>query len=92
MRLPLSRNMKVLIEPSVTKTLDSLKPYIPEKRGCYFQHERNLYIFKTYSQRNCFTECYIKLIEASCGCVPYYFASMFNRNAYMYGFQIYDIV
>ncbi|CAG9802085.1 unnamed protein product [Chironomus riparius] len=52
------------------KTLDeSMKDFSPEKRRCYFENERKLQFFKTYSKRKCEFECMRNFTLTQCGCV-----------------------
>ncbi|XP_070500674.1 sodium channel protein Nach-like [Chironomus tepperi] len=47
----------------------SLKDFSPEKRGCYFEDERKLKFFKSYSKTKCDFECMRNFTLIKCGCV-----------------------
>jgi acid-sensing ion channel, other len=49
---------KVGVQPKVTSTSDSLRAYTPKQRQCFFDDEKQLKFFKTYSQSKCFDECF----------------------------------
>ena len=61
---------KVCQISAAVKTLDdSLKTFPPEKRGCYFENERKLQFFKSYTKTNCDFECMRNFTLTKCGCV-----------------------
>jgi amiloride-sensitive sodium channel len=63
---------KVCQVSATVKTLDdSLKAFPPEKRGCYFENERKLQFFKSYSKTNCDFECMRNFTLTMCGCVKF---------------------
>lgn len=41
------------------------------RRGCYFNSERYLRLFKQYTEVNCYTECLANYTLKICGCVPF---------------------
>lgn len=52
---------------------DDLKSsHKPEERKCYFEGERQLDFFKTYSKGNCEVECLAKQTVEKCGCALYW--------------------
>ena len=52
------RSLTVSITPEIIQTDNDLRSTSPEKRKCYFEDERNLTYFKTYTQKNCEMECF----------------------------------
>lgn len=73
----------VWVKPRVMVTSKGLRRYAPQKRGCYFQHERKLRFFKTYSREKCRLECLANFIKKECGCVAFYMPSQFMvQNAH----------
>lgn len=42
------------------------------RRGCFFNHERHLRLFKEYTETNCYIECIVNHTAKSCGCVPFH--------------------
>lgn len=63
----------VAITPHVTTTSDNLRSFVynPMRRQCFFDDERNLKFFKTYTQSNCELECLANKTLAACGCVKF---------------------
>jgi hypothetical protein len=53
------------------KTDDNLRRFSPESRKCYFEDEKPLKFFKTYTKLNCELECKARKILELCGCVSY---------------------
>ncbi|XP_018903260.2 pickpocket protein 28-like isoform X1 [Bemisia tabaci] len=52
------------------QTSESMRSWPVKKRGCYFDNERHLYYFSTYSERNCVSECLSNRSFTVCNCVP----------------------
>lgn len=59
------------VKPRVIKTSEGLRSYSPQARGCYFQAERKLRFFRSYSQAKCQQECLVNFTHTNCGCVLY---------------------
>lgn len=55
----------------VTRGDESLRKYSPEQRGCYFEGERELQFFKTYTKTQCNFECLTNYTIRECGCVHF---------------------
>lgn len=53
------------------KTNENLKSYHPLKRGCYFQREKSLKFFKSYTKLNCEFECMSNYTLDKCSCVKF---------------------
>lgn len=70
-RVPLSTETFVSIQPKVTTTADSVKYLQPNVRGCYYNGERQLKYFNEYTQRNCESECVANITLNKCGCVKF---------------------
>lgn len=45
--------------------------YSPSMRNCYFQHEKKLQFFKTYTKPHCIIECLADFTLKSCGCIKF---------------------
>ena len=61
-----------LINPSQTITSNNTKHLSQEKRQCQFKNEnRNLELFKDFSEANCIFECQLKTVFGKCGCTPW---------------------
>ncbi|XP_070496595.1 pickpocket protein 28-like [Chironomus tepperi] len=52
-------------------TDSSLKKHPPEIRGCYFENERKLKFFKSYTRAHCDLECLTNHTLKICGCVRF---------------------
>lgn len=50
---------------------ESLRSYKPRARGCYFEGEKQLKFFNTYTKRLCEFECMTNYTLKSCGCVKF---------------------
>jgi amiloride-sensitive sodium channel len=50
---------------------EEIRKYSPITRGCYFQDERKLKFFKTYTKSQCDIECLTNYTLKSCGCVKF---------------------
>jgi acid-sensing ion channel, other len=66
--------LEVLITPEIIRTDEDLRSYKPEKRGCYFEHERKLKYFQVYTRRNCEFECFKDNLnnDPLLNCTPYF--------------------
>lgn len=62
----------VTITPKITRSDEDLKKIDYDKRKCYFDDERNLKYFKTYSQKNCELECLSNFTYMMCDCVSWF--------------------
>lgn len=45
------------------------------RRQCYFESERHLTYYKTYTQRNCELECFANFTIKKCNCSPFFMPS-----------------
>jgi hypothetical protein len=48
---------------------DALRNYSPQSRNCYFDGEKPLKFFKSYTMLNCRWECLTNFMLSTCGCV-----------------------
>jgi acid-sensing ion channel, other len=62
-------DFEVEIVPEIIKTDKSLMKLNPDLRECYFDNERSLRFFRTYTQKNCEIECFTNHTIQKCGCV-----------------------
>lgn len=60
------------VVPKLVTTKKDLIGYTPLQRGCYYSHERELMMFKFYSESNCDAECIVNCSIKVCNCVPLY--------------------
>lgn len=68
----------VTIKPHVKVTSKGLRNYSPAQRECFFNSERQLRFFKSYSRDNCFTECLTNFTLKKCGCVAFSMPSIYK--------------
>lgn len=68
------KTLDILITPQVIFTDENLISVAPEKRNCFFDGERELKFFKTYTKLSCEMECYSDYLFRSINCTPFYFA------------------
>ncbi|KAG5683736.1 hypothetical protein PVAND_013001 [Polypedilum vanderplanki] len=71
MYLEFGRRKQVTLMIKTYKSTDELKKYLPEKRGCYFEGERQLKFFKSYTKAHCDFECMTNYTLEVCGCVKF---------------------
>ncbi|XP_053686079.1 pickpocket protein 28-like [Sabethes cyaneus] len=57
------------LRPQVIWTSRSLRYLSSEKRKCFFDNERSLRYFRTYTRYNCVAECISNYTFEKCGCV-----------------------
>jgi amiloride-sensitive sodium channel len=50
---------------------ENLRFLSPKMRKCYFEGERNLIFFKSYSKVHCDLECFANFTVSKCGCAPF---------------------
>lgn len=66
-----SEDTHIQFAPKLTTTSNGLRKYSPLRRDCFFQSERRLRFFKTYSSVNCLMECRANFVQKTCGCVGF---------------------
>ena len=70
-RVGMKREVSFSVKPHVVRTSKNLHNYKPEIRKCYFENEKKLKFFKTYSQSNCELECLTNYTLNLCNCVRF---------------------
>lgn len=70
-QVPLKQQVLMTVSPQVITTAPGLKSYTPESRQCYFNSEKQLKFFQTYTQSNCELECLTDFTIRICGCVKF---------------------
>ena len=70
-----SSESQVIITPKLVTSTKALENIAIDKRSCYFENEKQLFFYKTYTQRSCILECEANFTIAICGCVQYYMPS-----------------
>lgn len=66
-----SDNTIITVTPKITSTSNELRNYKPAQRGCFFNSERQLRFFKSYTYDNCKVECTVNVTKRICGCVGF---------------------
>lgn len=61
----------VVLTANSYTTVKSLRKFSPTTRGCFFQNERKLKFFASYTKNHCDFECVTNYTLATCGCVQY---------------------
>jgi amiloride-sensitive sodium channel len=69
--IQLNQKMLVTLTATAYKTSEELRKLKPEARGCYFEGERTLKFFKSYTKHNCDFECVTNYTLRKCGCVKF---------------------
>ncbi|XP_030387047.1 pickpocket protein 28 [Scaptodrosophila lebanonensis] len=70
--VPNGDEVVVSVLPNYVVSTDNLHEISPEKRQCFFDDERALRFFRSYSQNNCQTECLANFTVAKCGCAKFW--------------------
>ncbi|XP_061717305.1 pickpocket protein 28-like isoform X1 [Cydia pomonella] len=70
-RLPMDRMTTIEVYPITYRTDSSLKGLLPERRQCFFQDERKLEYFESYTDSNCKLDLLIREARKWCNCVHY---------------------
>ncbi|XP_013104771.1 pickpocket protein 28 isoform X1 [Stomoxys calcitrans] len=70
--VPHDDEVLVSVLPQYVTSTENLHQFGPEKRQCYFNDERYLRFFKSYSQSNCQTECLANFTINKCGCAKFW--------------------
>nr|XP_014286883.1 pickpocket protein 28-like isoform X1 [Halyomorpha halys] len=63
---------KMVIIPHIMTATPQLVNVDLSKRQCFFENERQLLFYRTYTQRGCTLECEANFTLAFCGCVQYF--------------------
>ncbi|XP_065087706.1 pickpocket protein 28-like [Ochlerotatus camptorhynchus] len=70
-RLNTLNSVTLMVTPRVIKTGKHLRSLPPNRRRCFFNDERYLRFFKTYTLYNCIMECISNYTFNSCRCVKF---------------------
>lgn len=62
----------VIMKATRVTTSDDLKRYDPVQRRCYFDNEKELKYFKSYTKSHCDLECLANYTLSECGCVRFF--------------------
>lgn len=69
--IPFNQERQLTIGAKFSHFSKDLQIYSPEKRECYFENERKLTFFKSYSKNHCLLECLTSFTLKKCGCVKF---------------------
>ncbi|XP_055308681.1 pickpocket protein 28-like, partial [Sitodiplosis mosellana] len=70
-RIQPSDDTLYVIKPRLRTSPKKLGKYQPKQRKCFFDFERRLRFFKSYSLQNCMDECTANFTMKKCGCVQF---------------------
>lgn len=71
LRVPLRQEVMIGVHPSMITTSQGLTGHLPERRQCFFEHERELRYFEVYTKSACELECLTNFTYHRCGCVKF---------------------
>lgn len=66
------QSLEVIITPTVVYSDEKLRSTPPSIRKCYFEGERKLKFFKTYTLRNCEHECLVDYHLSKLNCTSFF--------------------
>lgn len=69
LKIPLNQELLVAVRPNVMTTSELLVDYSSEVRQCYFDGEKKLKFFQSYTQLNCELESLTNFTLGICGCI-----------------------
>ncbi|XP_073954823.1 pickpocket protein 28-like [Choristoneura fumiferana] len=70
-RLPMDRMTTVEVYPITYKTDTSLRALLPDRRQCFFQDERQLEYYESYTDSNCKHDLLVREARIVCKCVSF---------------------
>lgn len=65
------RSKKLRLTAVIHQKDPSLRSFTPERRDCFFEGERQLKFFRSYTKANCDWECMTNYTLDLCGCVKF---------------------
>lgn len=74
----MTEDTHIQVSSKMVTTSDGLRNYSPRQRQCFYQSERQLRFFKTYTEQNCKSECVANFMKRQCGCVHLYMPSKYE--------------
>ncbi|XP_068140890.1 pickpocket protein 28 [Drosophila tropicalis] len=70
--VPHGDEVMVSVLPNYVMSTDNLHEISPDKRQCFFDDERSLRFFRSYSQTNCQVECLANYTVSKCKCAKFW--------------------
>lgn len=67
-----TEKLGIEMQAKSVRTDDSLRRISPDRRNCFFEGERSLKFFKSYSRAHCNLECIANLTLEKCNCVQFF--------------------
>jgi acid-sensing ion channel, other len=78
-RIPLEKKVTIIVDPSMIVT-ENLESYSIETRQCYFEKERKLKYFRSYTRSNCQIECSANYTRKKCNCIHHSMPRLDNET------------
>lgn len=69
--IPFQKQTTISVMPHMLYSSKDVKGYDPISRQCFFNEEKNLKFFKTYTKSSCELECQAEHTLSLCGCVKF---------------------
>ncbi|XP_066582320.1 pickpocket protein 28-like [Prorops nasuta] len=69
---------RIVVTPRISSASRSILSIPLNKRKCFFNSERSLRYYRTYTQRNCVLECEANFTQKICHCVQHYMPKSSN--------------
>lgn len=76
LQVKFSEDIQITIKSKIITTAKALRSYSSMQRGCFYDFERQLRFFKSYTENNCLVECLANLTKKKCECVGFSMPSM----------------
>lgn len=70
--VPPQKACNIIMKATRVSTSSDLKRYNPVQRRCYFDDEKELRFFKSYTKSHCDLECLANYTLSKCGCVRFF--------------------
>lgn len=70
--VPPQKSSNMIMKATRVSTSSDLKRYSPVQRRCYFDDEKELRFFKSYTKSHCDLECLANYTLSKCGCVRFF--------------------
>lgn len=67
----MGKEILLTLSAKTKKSSESLRSFLPVNRGCYFQDERKLQLFRAYTGSNCEVECFVNFTLSQYGCASF---------------------
>ena len=68
----IEKSKNLIMKATQIRTSDDLQRYTAKQRRCFFEDEKPLQFFKSYTKTHCDLECLTNYTLSECGCVKYF--------------------